>query len=214
MQGQQPMGSCFAAQQCTNDYIHDYAATVDIEDPLQKTQALCESLTKRVKCMCGNCEATIESDPSFIQSHTDNCSPAMMATFHLAGGACTGFATGFCELEINANFCENFAVPPVLGSKTWMANHEIIDPGPEAATAGADLFSNQMPNYAQEIADSMSKYLTAGAAAQASQARLNNAVLNEMQQLSPEEGGAAGAGLIPGMGGGNTTKHWYCLYFC
>mmetsp|Transcript_13967 Transcript_13967/g.28879 ORF Transcript_13967/g.28879 Transcript_13967/m.28879 type:complete len:92 (-) Transcript_13967:467-742(-) len=91
-----------------------------------------------------------------------------------------------------------------------MENHEVVDPGEEAAKAGNDLFSNQMPNYAQEIADSMSKYLTAGAAAQASQARLNNAVLNEISALGPNGKGG------PGMGGNSTEgeKHWYCLYFC
>lgn len=182
-----------------------------IEDPLQKTQAMCEMLTKRAHCMCINCEATLESDQAFLQAHVDNCSPAQMAAYHLAGGACSGFATGYCGLEINANFCENFAVPPVLGSKVWMENHEIIDPGDEAAKAGMDLFSNQMPNYAQEIADSMSKYLTAGAAAQASQARLNNAVLKEVSSLGPN------GEQLPEGAGTNTTgsdKHWYCLYFC
>jgi hypothetical protein len=76
----------------------------------------------------------------------------------------------------------------------------------------------QMPNYAQEIADSMNKYLTAGAAAQASQARLNNAVLNEISSIGPSghEGAASagGAGGMAALGMNRTGTHWYCLYFC
>ena len=30
---------------------------------------------------------------------------------------------------VSQNFCENFAVPPVLGSEQWMKSHQVVDPG-------------------------------------------------------------------------------------
>jgi hypothetical protein len=64
--------------------------------------------------------------------------------------------------DTHSQFCENFHVPPVLGSATWMQSHEVDDPGQEAADAGVHLFENQLPQYGEKIADSMNEYLIAG----------------------------------------------------
>jgi hypothetical protein len=157
-----------------------------ITDPLLSLQAQCSALTGVVKCMCAQCETTAEEDPQFLALHMEACSPAKIAEYHLAGGACEGFASAYCGLALNEQFCENFAVPPVLGSESWLKQHEVVDPGEEAATAGQHLFMNQLPRYTEEVADSMDKYLTNGAEESAAKARLADAVADEIEALKPE----------------------------
>lgn len=79
--------------------------------------------------------------------------------------------------------------PTAMCMPSWMHSHQVEDPGPEAAQAGMNLLENQMPHYAQQVADSMDKYLTAGAANAAAQARLANAVADEIQAVKPEPEG-------------------------
>ena len=50
-----------------------------------------------------------------VHTHTQ----AKVATYHLAGGACEGFATAYCGMEFDSNFCENFAVPPGIDSQKY-----------------------------------------------------------------------------------------------
>ncbi|EKX47108.1 hypothetical protein GUITHDRAFT_107021 [Guillardia theta CCMP2712] len=203
---------CFAAQQCTGTYNEDRLSAEGVSDQLQSIQAQCSALTKMVKCMCESCETTAETDPSFVALHDESCSPAKIAEYHLAGGACVGFASGYCGLKLDQTFCENFAVPPVLGSANWLKNHAVVDPGASAATAGENLFKNQahlqMPQYAQEVADSMSKYFTAGAANEAAKARLTNAMISQIEELRPA--GSSGS-AISGTPAGSNSSAWYCL---
>jgi len=185
---------CFAAEKCLGTYNQDKVSAEGISDPLLSLQAQCSALTGVVHCMCAQCETTAEEDPQFLALHTEACSPAKIAEYHLAGGACEGFASAYCGLELNEQFCENFAVPPVLGSESWLKQHEVVDPGEEAAAAGQHLFMNQLPRYTEEVADSMDKYLTNGAEEASAKARLADAVADEIEALKPEgdeeEGGA------------------------
>ena len=177
--------ACFAAEKCLGTYNQDRTASEGIADPLMNLQAQCTALTAVVKCMCDQCESDAEKDPQFVALHEETCSPAKMAEYHLAGGSCTGFASAYCGLALDNLFCENFAVPPVLGSEVWMKSHEVVDPGEEAATAGKDLFENQMPQYAEKVSDSLQQYLEAGAAESAAKARLSNAVADEIIAMKP-----------------------------
>jgi len=193
MAGQFAEVACFAAEECLGSYNQDRTASMGITDPMLSLQAQCGALTGVVKCMCAQCETSAEADPQFKTLHDETCSPAKMAEYHLAGGACTGFASAYCGLPLNDQFCENFAVPPVLGSTSWLKQHQVVDPGEEAATAGKNLFMNQLPQYTQEVADSMDKYLTAGAAESAAKARLANAVADEIDALKPAPEGEEAA---------------------
>jgi len=192
--GQMGEVECFAAQKCLGTYNQDKVSAEGISDPLLSLQAQCSALTGVVHCMCAQCETTAEEDPQFLALHTEACSPAKIAEYHLAGGACEGFASAYCGLELNEQFCENFAVPPVLGSESWLKQHEVVDPGEEAAAAGQHLFMNQLPRYTEEVADSMDKYLPNGAEEASAKARLADAVADEIEALKPEgdeeEGGA------------------------
>jgi len=204
-----PAPQCPAAAQCIGELQASLDGANALDDRLLQLQASCLSLTNMVKCMCGGCQNVVESDESFKDAHETYCSPAMLAQFRLAGDYCSDFATGFCGVEVDQHFCDNFAVPPVLGSPQWLAQHQVVDPGTAAAAAGVDLFSNQLPAYSQKIADSLSKYLAASASAMSAKARLTNAVLSEMQAIQPH--GTPAPGEAAAVNGTETAHSWYCF---
>mmetsp|Transcript_29908 Transcript_29908/g.67660 ORF Transcript_29908/g.67660 Transcript_29908/m.67660 type:complete len:388 (-) Transcript_29908:1124-2287(-) len=174
-------GACDAQCRTTfeseKDEIKKYYA-----DDIQSAQAECLAMRVLFECQCNSCGANLEPGQKLQQ---DLCKPEVTSKFHEAGGACAGFTSFFCQKPLGPDFCQEKSWAPSQGSQAWLQTHKVMDPGNASATAGDHLFAAQLPQYSQSVADSLAKYLSAGAAEKSAASRFNNLVAEEVEALQP-----------------------------
>jgi len=174
-------GTC--ATPCTEQFQKDSSEISGITDPIELSQALCTSMKNLFSCQCDRCEAPYSAA---VALQGQLCALDTAVSLHQAGGSCQGFASNFCQTPFSAEFCVRRTWVDPAGSPGWMNNgHEIMDPGLEAMKAGTDLFTYNKPAYAQSIASNLVRYLTSGAASEASKAHLKNVIAQEIEGFKP-----------------------------
>ncbi|EKX36230.1 hypothetical protein GUITHDRAFT_117586 [Guillardia theta CCMP2712] len=180
-QGPPPANACDEQCKATFEVEKDEIKKVYADD-IQSAQAQCLAIRVLFECQCNSCGQDFRPGQMLQQ---DLCKPDMTSKLHEAGGPCTGFTSSFCQKPFGEEFCQQRTWMPDQGSQAWLQTHKVMDPGNTSGTAGENLFSSQLPQYSQSVADSLAKYLAAGAAEKSAESRFNNLVAEEVEALQP-----------------------------